>query len=159
MTNQAEVLREYLTVCQPMNRHRLNDAGLIVSTLPVVDTLPLLDRDVQAVEQQGYSLKVTTPNGTFLYTSQAQRRERYAVDTNQNAVLLDSREALAAVLYLNRVARDDALRLAAELHVPLLNLARVLCASGPLNAIRPLSDLGAYLQEEAGREGGLPLAR
>lgn len=153
-----ETYRNYLDRVRPAFRHRLDKAGMLISTLPVTETIPLKKDDLAEVDETERGLQVTCKNGqNFLFTPLAQEQSDYAETLDMGGVRADSEEALTSLLLKYKLSPEQALGLVHQLHGPLMTLVSTLIDTQGYYLNRFFTDLVEYLLSELDRPEGLPI--
>lgn len=124
-------------------RHRLNEDGRIVSTLPADQTLPL--SDVVGMDETHRGLLVTTLHGRFLFTKQTLHTNG-APTSDPAATAADTHEALAVLLIQHGAPQQSAIPLAHGVLGSVTRLAHACDHAGIRDRAALALDLLAFFQ-------------
>ncbi|WP_102127971.1 hypothetical protein [Deinococcus planocerae] len=139
----ADRLTTSLLQLRPAFRHRLNEDGQILSTLPADQTLPL--SDVVGIDETHRGLLVTTLHGRFLFTRQALDTDA-APTRDPTATAADTHETLAVLLIQHGAHQQSAISLAREVLNSFTRLSQACDQAGIRDRAALALDLLAFFQ-------------
>lgn len=139
----ADRLTTSLLRLRPALRHRLNEDGQILSTLPADQTLPL--SDVVGMDETHRGLLVTTLHGRFLFTKQTLHANS-APTSDPAATAADTHEALAVLLIQHGAPQQSAIPLAHEVLGSVTRLTHACDHAGIRDRAALALDLLAFFQ-------------